>query len=117
MVSAVAQAPLVVDVTADSPPTSHLHTEVKFTSAGGTMSIVIWLIVGALGGWLAGVLVKGGGFGLIGDIVVGIIGAVIGGWLAGVLGISIGSGFIASVITAVIGAVILLVILRLIKRA
>ncbi len=81
------------------------------------MSIVIWLIVGALGGWLAGVLVKGGGFGLIGDIVVGIIGAVIGGWLAGVLGISIGSGFIASVITAVIGAVILLVILRLIKRA
>ncbi len=81
------------------------------------MSIVIWLIVGALGGWLAGVLVKGGGFGLIGDIVVGIIGAVIGGWLAGVLGISIGSGFIASVITAVIGAVILLVILRLIERA
>ncbi len=81
------------------------------------MSIVIWLIVGALGGWLAGVLVKGGGFGLIGDIVVGIIGAVIGGWLAGLLGISIGSGFIASVITAVIGAVILLVILRLIKRA
>jgi uncharacterized membrane protein YeaQ/YmgE (transglycosylase-associated protein family) len=81
------------------------------------MSIVIWLIVGAIAGWIAGALVKGGGFGLIGDIVVGIVGALIGGWLAGVLGISIGSGLIASIVTAVIGAVILLVILRLIKRA
>jgi uncharacterized membrane protein YeaQ/YmgE (transglycosylase-associated protein family) len=79
--------------------------------------IIVWLVIGAIAGWLAGRLVKGGGFGLIGDIVVGIVGAVIGGWLAGVLGVSIGSGFIASVITAIIGAVILLVILRLIKRA
>jgi uncharacterized membrane protein YeaQ/YmgE (transglycosylase-associated protein family) len=79
--------------------------------------IIVWLIVGALAGWLAGRMVRGGGFGLIGDIVVGIVGAVIGGWLAGVLGISIGGGFIASVITAIIGAVILLVILRVIKRA
>jgi uncharacterized membrane protein YeaQ/YmgE (transglycosylase-associated protein family) len=79
--------------------------------------IIVWLIIGAIAGWLAGRLVKGGGFGLIGDIVVGIVGALIGGWLAGVLGISIGSGFIASIITAVIGAVILLVILRMIKRA
>jgi len=80
-------------------------------------SLIVWLIIGAIAGWLAGRLVKGGGFGLIGDIVVGILGAVIGGWLYGVLGISIGSGFIASVITAIIGAVILLVILRAIKRA
>jgi uncharacterized membrane protein YeaQ/YmgE (transglycosylase-associated protein family) len=79
--------------------------------------IIVWLIIGALAGWLAGRLVKGGGFGLIGDIVVGIVGAVIGGWLADFLHIGIGSGFIASVITAIIGAVILLVILRLIKRA
>ena len=79
--------------------------------------IIVWLIIGAIAGWLAGRLVKGGGFGLVGDIVVGIVGAVIGGWLADVLSISIGSGFIASVITAVIGAIILLVILRLIKRA
>ena len=79
--------------------------------------IIVWLIIGATAGWLAGLLVKGGGFGLIGDIVVGVVGALIGGWLAGALGISIGSGFIASVITAVIGAVILLVILRAIKRA
>ncbi len=79
--------------------------------------IIVWLIIGAIAGWLAGRLVKGGGFGLVGDIVVGIVGAVIGGWLAGTLGIHIGSGFISSVITAVIGAVILLVILRVIKRA
>jgi len=79
--------------------------------------IIVWLIIGAIAGWLAGLLVKGGGFGLIGDIVVGIVGAVIGGWLAGVLGISIGSGFIASVITAAIGAVLLIVILRAIRRA
>jgi uncharacterized membrane protein YeaQ/YmgE (transglycosylase-associated protein family) len=79
--------------------------------------IIVWLIIGAIAGWLAGQFVKGGGFGIIGDIVVGIVGALIGGWLAGVLGISIGSGFIASIITAVIGAVILLVILRAIKRA
>jgi uncharacterized membrane protein YeaQ/YmgE (transglycosylase-associated protein family) len=81
------------------------------------MSIIVWLVIGAIAGWLAGLLVKGGGFGLIGDIVVGIVGALIGGWLAGELGISIGSGLIASIITAVIGAVILLVILRAIKRA
>jgi uncharacterized membrane protein YeaQ/YmgE (transglycosylase-associated protein family) len=79
--------------------------------------IVVWLIIGALAGWLAGKLVKGGGFGLIGDIVVGIVGALIGGWLAAALGISIGSGFVASVITAIIGAVILLLIVRAIKRA
>ena len=80
-------------------------------------SIVVWLIIGAVAGWLAGMLVKGGGFGLIGDIVVGIVGALIGGWLAGALGISIGSGLVASIVTAVIGAVILLVIVRAIKRA
>lgn len=79
--------------------------------------IIVWLIIGAIAGWLAGLLVKGGGFGLIGDIIVGIVGALIGGWLAGVLGIAIGSGFIASIITAIAGAVILLVILRAIKRA
>ena len=79
--------------------------------------IIVWLIIGAIAGWLAGLLMKGGGFGLIGNIVVGIVGAVIGGWLAGALGISIGSGLIASIITAVIGAVVLLAILRVIKRA
>ena len=79
--------------------------------------IIIWLIVGAIAGWLAGVILKGGGFGLVGDIIVGIIGAFIGGWLAGVLGISIGGGLIASIITATIGAIILVLLVRMIKRA
>ena len=59
-------------------------------------ALIIWLIVGALAGWLAGLIVKGYGFGLIGNIVVGIIGAVIAGWLLPRLGIVIGSGFVAS---------------------
>lgn len=79
--------------------------------------IIAWLIIGAIAGWLAGVLVKGGGFGLIVDIIVGIVGAFIGGWLAGVLGIHLGTGWISSIITAVIGAVILLFIVRLFRRA
>jgi len=61
-------------------------------------------------------VVKGGGFGLIGDIVVGIVGAVIAGWLLPQLGIVIGSGFVAAIIDAFIGAVILLVIIKLVKR-
>jgi uncharacterized membrane protein YeaQ/YmgE (transglycosylase-associated protein family) len=79
-------------------------------------SFIIWIIVGAIAGWLAGMVVKGGGFGLIGDIVVGIVGAVIAGWLLPQLGIVIGSGFVAAVIDAFIGAVILLVIIKLVKR-
>ena len=79
-------------------------------------SFIVWIIVGAIAGWLAGMVVKGGGFGLIGDIVVGIVGAVIAGWLLPRLGIVIGSGFVAAVIDAFIGAVILLVIIKLVKR-
>ena len=79
--------------------------------------IIAWLIIGAIAGWLAGILVNGGGFGLIVDIIVGIVGAFIGGWLAGLLGISIGGGMISSIITAIIGAVILLFIIRLFRRA
>jgi uncharacterized membrane protein YeaQ/YmgE (transglycosylase-associated protein family) len=79
--------------------------------------IILWLIIGAVAGWLAGKIVEGTGFGLIVDIIVGIVGALIGGWLAGVLGIAIGGGLIGSLIVAVVGAVILLFALRLIKRA
>lgn len=82
----------------------------------GPQSIIVWLIVGAIAGWLAGMVVKGGGFGLIGDIVVGIIGAVIAGYLLPALGIHLGVGIVANIIDAFIGAVILLVILRLVKR-
>jgi len=81
------------------------------------MGIIIWLIVGAIAGWLAGMVVKGGGFGLIGDIIVGIIGSLIGGWLLPRIGLFIGGDFIGDIINAFIGAVILLIILRLVKRA
>jgi uncharacterized membrane protein YeaQ/YmgE (transglycosylase-associated protein family) len=80
-------------------------------------AIIIWLIVGAIAGWLAGMVVKGGGYGLIGDIIVGIVGALIAGWLLPHAGIVIGTGIIAAIIDAFIGAVILLLILRLISRA
>jgi uncharacterized membrane protein YeaQ/YmgE (transglycosylase-associated protein family) len=79
-------------------------------------SLIIWLIVGAIAGWLAGTVVKGGGFGLVGDIIVGILGGLIAGWLLPQIGIVIGGGLIGAIINAFIGAVILLIILRLIKR-
>lgn len=78
--------------------------------------LIAWIIIGGVAGWLAGVLVKGGGFGLIVDIIVGIAGAFIGGWLFGAMGISLGKGWIGSIATAAIGAVILLFVIRLIKR-
>jgi len=83
----------------------------------GIESLIIFIIVGAIAGWLAGQLVKGFGFGLIGNIVVGIVGAFIAGWLFPFIGLSIGGGVIASIIHATIGAVILLVIIRLVKQA
>ena len=79
-------------------------------------TILIWLLVGAVAGWLAGMIVKGGGFGLIGDIVVGIIGAFIGGWLLPQLGVSLGGGIVGVIATATIGAIILVVLLRLVRR-
>jgi len=80
-------------------------------------TILIWALVGAVAGWLAGVVVRGGGFGLVGNIVVGIIGAFLGGWLFGVGGIAIGAGIINTIFTAFIGAVVLLLLVRVIKRA
>ena len=81
------------------------------------MNLLWFLIVGLIAGWLAGLLVKGGGFGLIGDLVVGVIGAFLGGFLFSTLGVSAGGGLIGSIIVATIGAVVLLFIVRLIKRA
>jgi uncharacterized membrane protein YeaQ/YmgE (transglycosylase-associated protein family) len=80
-------------------------------------SLLIFLLIGAVAGWLAGIVVRGGGFGLIGDIVVGVIGSFIGGWLFGLLHIARGSGFLGSVIGAFVGAVVLLLVLRLVRRA
>jgi len=80
-------------------------------------AILIFLVVGAVAGWLAGQIVRGMGFGLIGNIVVGIVGAFIAAWLLPRIGIVIGGGIVASIINATIGAVVLLVIIGLIKRA
>jgi uncharacterized membrane protein YeaQ/YmgE (transglycosylase-associated protein family) len=80
-------------------------------------ALVIWLIVGAIAGWLAGQVVKGGGFGLVGDIILGIIGALVAGYLLPMIGILIGGGIIGAIINAFIGAVIVLFIVRLIKRS
>jgi uncharacterized membrane protein YeaQ/YmgE (transglycosylase-associated protein family) len=82
-----------------------------------TEMLLIWLVVGAVAGWLAGMIVKGGGFGLLGDIVVGIIGAFVGGWLLMQLGVSIGTGLISVIATATIGAVALLTLLRMVRVA
>jgi len=81
------------------------------------VSLITWLIIGAVAGWLAGLIVKGYGFGLVGNIVIGIIGAVIAGWLLPMIGVMIGGGIIAAIIDAVIGAVILLVIIGFFKKA
>jgi uncharacterized membrane protein YeaQ/YmgE (transglycosylase-associated protein family) len=80
-------------------------------------AILIILIIGAVAGWLAGQIVRGMGFGLIGNIVVGIVGAFVAGWLLPRIGIVIGGGTVGSIINATIGAVVLLVIIGLIRRA
>jgi uncharacterized membrane protein YeaQ/YmgE (transglycosylase-associated protein family) len=77
-------------------------------------ALVIWLLIGAAAGWLAGQIMKGGGFGLIGDIVVGVIGAFIAGALFPRLGLDLGSGILGSIIAATIGACLLLLIVRLV---
>lgn len=82
-------------------------------------SLIIFLIVGAIAGWLAGLIVRGFGFGLLGNIVIGIIGAFLAGWLLPMLGVgfSLGNPLVTSIVYAMIGAIILLVIIGLIKRA
>lgn len=78
--------------------------------------ILIWLVVGAVAGWLAGVVMQGSGYGLVGDIVIGILGAFVAGYLFPTLGIHLGSGIVASIIAAAIGAIILLFVTRLVRR-
>jgi uncharacterized membrane protein YeaQ/YmgE (transglycosylase-associated protein family) len=79
-------------------------------------SILIFLAIGAVAGWLAGVIMSGGGFGILGDMVIGVIGAFIGGFAFGLLGLTT-SGLIGQIISATAGAIILLFLLRLIKKA
>jgi len=79
------------------------------------MGLIWFLLIGLIAGWLAGQFMRGGGYGVIGDMIVGVIGALIGGWLFGMLGIGAG-GLLGAIITAFVGAVILIALLRLIRR-
>lgn len=82
------------------------------------MEFLVFLLVGALAGWLAGVVVKGGGFGLLGDIGLGVLGGLLSGWLFGhLLGLSFGGGIVGQIISSALGAIVLLLLIRLIKKA
>ena len=81
------------------------------------MEFIWFILIGLVAGWLAGQLMEGGGFGVLGDIVVGVIGALLGGFLFGMLGVFPGGGLLGSLVVATIGAVVLLFLLRLIKKA
>jgi uncharacterized membrane protein YeaQ/YmgE (transglycosylase-associated protein family) len=78
--------------------------------------MISWLVVGLIAGWLAGVVMRGGGYGIIVDILLGIVGGFLGGWLFGRLGIWPAGGMLGSIIVAFVGAVILVGITRLLKR-
>jgi uncharacterized membrane protein YeaQ/YmgE (transglycosylase-associated protein family) len=80
------------------------------------MNFLEWIVVGLIAGWLAGQVMKGGGYGVIVDIILGMLGGIVGGWVFGKLGIWPGGGIIGSLIVAFVGAVILVGITRLIKR-
>ncbi len=80
------------------------------------VGLILYLLIGLAAGWLAGRIMKGGGFGLVGDLIVGVVGAFLGGWLFDLLGISLG-GLLGSLVTALVGAIVLLYLLRLIKKA
>ena len=80
------------------------------------MGIVYWIVVGLVAGWLAGQVMKGGGYGVVVDILLGLVGGVIGGWVFGLLGIGAGGGMIGSIVVAFVGAVILVALTRALKR-
>jgi uncharacterized membrane protein YeaQ/YmgE (transglycosylase-associated protein family) len=81
------------------------------------MSFLEWIVVGLIAGWLAGQVMRGGGYGVIVDIILGILGGVLGGWIFGKLGVWPAGGILGSLIVAFVGAVILVAITRVLKRA
>jgi len=80
------------------------------------VNIIWFLIIGALAGWLAGILTKGRGFGVLGNIIVGVVGAVVGGHIFQFVGVSTGGGFVSSLVTALVGALVLLFLINLIRK-
>ena len=80
------------------------------------MEIVWFILIGLVAGWLAGLIMKGGGYGPIGDIIVGVLGSLLGGWLFGQFGVSLGGGLGANLVVATVGALVLNLTLRVVKR-
>jgi uncharacterized membrane protein YeaQ/YmgE (transglycosylase-associated protein family) len=96
---------------------AHFRSAVQPDTRRIVMGFLAWIVVGLIAGWLAGQVMKGGGYGVIVDIILGILGGLLGGWIFGMLGIWSGGGMIGSIIVAFIGAVILVWITRLLKKA
>jgi uncharacterized membrane protein YeaQ/YmgE (transglycosylase-associated protein family) len=88
-----------------------------FSAGASSMGIIAALVIGAIAGWLAGLIVRGAGFGLIGNIVIGILGALVASWVLPQLGVVLASGTLGAILNATIGGVIILVILSLVRRA
>jgi uncharacterized membrane protein YeaQ/YmgE (transglycosylase-associated protein family) len=99
------------------PPGSNSAQERNKKAEAENMGFIYWILVGLIAGWLAGKVMKGGGYGVLIDIILGILGGFVGGWLFGVLGIWPGGGIIGSILVAFVGAVILVWISRLVKKA
>lgn len=96
-------------------PTSATFRAGDFSMQLSTESLLIILVVGLVAGWLAGVIVRGAGFGLVGNLIVGVVGAFIGSWLLPQLGIRLGDGIVSAIINATVGAVILLFVVGLVR--
>jgi len=112
-------SPLVSDSGACVLTHPGVHFEAVYATArlrGVDMGFLTWIIVGLIAGWLAGKVMKGGGYGVIVDIILGILGGILGGWIFGMLGIWPGGGIIGSIIVAFVGAVILVWLTRLLKK-
>ena len=80
------------------------------------VALLIWIVIGGVAGWLASQVIRGGGFGLVGNVVLGIIGAIVAGWLFPALGLGLGGGILGAIVAATLGAIVVLVIVSLIKR-
>jgi uncharacterized membrane protein YeaQ/YmgE (transglycosylase-associated protein family) len=107
-----------IDDAADPAPRGRVPARFDKEIPMSVESLIIFLLVGAVAGWLAGTIVRGYGFGLVGNIVVGIVGAFLAGWLLPRLGVNLGlSGIVGAIIFAAIGAIVLLLLIGLIRRA
>ena len=88
----------------------------SLTNESLLVALIIWIVIGAFIGWLAGVLLQGGGFGFVADALIGVFGSVVAGWLFPRLGLPLGHGLIGSILASVAGALIVVVVIKLLRR-